>query len=68
MTVAPPIIFFFILKVKPDFFFISLSGKKRENLIIYESKMQKLLSGIANEGVHLERISFKCPTVEQLPS
>ena len=55
--------FFFILKVKPDVYFISLSGKKREILIIYESKMQKLLSVTASEGVHLERISFKCPTV-----
>ena len=57
--------FFFILKVKPDVYFISLSGKKREILIIYESKMQKLLSATASEGVHLERISFKCPTVDR---
>ena len=64
MTVAPPRIFFFILKVKSDVYFISLSGKKREILIIYESKMQKLLSATGNLGVHLERISFKCPTVQ----
>ena len=60
---APPRIFFFILKVKSDVYFISLSGKKREILIIYESKMQKLLSATGNLGVHLERISFKCSIV-----
>ena len=63
MTAAPPRMFFFFFKVKPDVYFMSLSGKKREILIIFESKMQKLLSATANEGVHLEKISFKCPTV-----
>ena len=38
MTVAPPIIFFFFFKIKPDVYFISFSGIKRENFIILSQK------------------------------
>ena len=41
MTVARPRIFFLIFKIKPDVYFISFSGIKRENFIIFESKFKK---------------------------